>query len=195
MSKTTNTAKNPRPEWLIGGNPNAIEAQEAEGQHELVNSLQLPRECNSPMGVNAAAQYHKMGIKTFTGSKGDNLFLGVKLPDGWKKRATDHSMWSELTDNKGRVRATIFYKAAFYDREAFINFRHRYIAAQEFVNQGVITDGDYSKYYCVKDQATGEIIFKTAITKEYCDDGLKSQCIDYLNTNFPDHDDINAYWD
>ena len=45
----------------------------------------------------------------------------VKLPAGWKKQATDHSMWSKLLDESGAVVASIFYKAAFYDRIAEMN--------------------------------------------------------------------------
>jgi hypothetical protein len=44
----------------------------------------------------------------------------VSLPPGWKVVPTDHSMWSDLVDAKGEKRASIFYKAAFYDRDAFI---------------------------------------------------------------------------
>ncbi len=192
MKKATNTENNPMPQWLMGGNPNAIESQEAEGQKELINSLQLPLKCNSPRGINAAEQYHKMGINTFTGSKGDDLFLGVKLPTGWKKEATDHSMWNNLIDDKGRVRATFFYKAAFYDRDAFVNFNHRYIKTQEFVDVKCVNN--YDKFYCVKDQATDQIIFKTDVTKQYSDSNLESQCIDFLKANYPDYEDLNAYW-
>ena len=35
-------------------------------------------------------------------------------------------MWSNLVDKQERVRATIFYKAAFYDRNAFLNVSQRY---------------------------------------------------------------------
>ena len=42
MSKITNTSKNHNPEWLLGGNPGAIENQEAKGQEELVNADVLP---------------------------------------------------------------------------------------------------------------------------------------------------------
>src|SRR6185436_8068032 len=43
-----------------------------------------------------------------------------------KKIATDHSMYTDLVDDKGRVRASIFYKAAFYDRKADISFKRRF---------------------------------------------------------------------
>jgi len=193
MKKTTNTANFPHPEWVMGGNPNAIEMQESEGQKELVSSMQLPRKCNHPHGINATEQYNKMGIKVFTSSKGDDLFMGVKLPDGWKKESTDHAMWNNLIDDKGRIRATFFYKGAFYDREAFINFRHRYSVSQEYVE--TTEKNSFPKFYCVKDNATDEIIFKTEISYEYYDDNIRQQCVDYLKTNYPEYENLNSYWD
>ncbi len=200
MQKVTNTTKIPNPEELLNNGPSSlktlyIEAQEATGQKELVDSLQLPRTCNFPRDItNTAEQYHKMGIKVFTTSKDDALFLGVKLPKGWKKEETDHSMWSNLLDDKGRVRASFFYKAAFYDRDAFVNFEFRYIIKREFVstNPEVKT---YPKFYCVQDTATKEILFKTENTTEYHNEILETQCVDFLETNFPDYKNLNAYWD
>ena len=194
MKKVTNTGKKEKNiDWLFGGNPGAIEAQEAKGQSELVASSQLPRKCNEPFHTNATEQYHKMGIKTFTTSKGDDLFIGVSLPKGWEIKPTDHSMWNNLVDDKGRIRATIFYKAAFYDRESFINFEKRYSHTQEYVD--IKNRESYEKYYCVKDNAKEEIIFKTDATKEYLDKNLRNLCIKYLNTNCPEWENINAYWD
>lgn len=118
----TNTSNAPKIERLFGGNPNAIEAQEAQGQQELVKSSQLPVKANSPRGVNAAEKYRELGICVVGNSAGDNLFLNVTLPDGWQIQATGHPMWSKLIDANGKEIASIFYKAAFYDREAFINF-------------------------------------------------------------------------
>ena len=51
----------------------------------------------------------------------DPLFVDAQLPDGWRVEATDHSMWSNLLDDQGMVRGSIFYKAAFYDRDAFMH--------------------------------------------------------------------------
>lgn len=193
MKKTNNTENNPQPQWLMGGNPNAIEAQEAEGQKELVASLQLPRKCNSPRGINTATQYHKMGIKVFTTSKGDDLFLGVKLPDGWKKEATDHSMWNNLLDDKGRVRATFFYNAAFYDRDAFVNFSTRYNWNSKYYDEKI--ENDNVKTAVVKDNATGEILFESEKHTWRNSEEFEKQAKEYLQANFPDAENINAYWD
>lgn len=119
----TDTTKKPHYEWVGGGNPSAIENQEKQGQKELVESSQLPRKVNPyATGPTAKEAYEKMGIKVLDESK-DDLFYNVVLPSGWSIQCGDHSMWSALLDDKGVERASIFYKAAFYDRKAFINLK------------------------------------------------------------------------
>ena len=113
----TDTSKKPRTDWLLGGNPRAIEVQEAVGQQELVNG------CELPFRVNGGDRKVLEAAGVVFGEKVDNLFCKATLPAGWTKRATDHSMWSELVDDQGVVRATMFYKAAFYDRDAFLNVK------------------------------------------------------------------------
>ena len=141
--------------WLAakeGKNPSeAIERQEKRGQDEVVRKQRLPKKINSNSIPNefffkgvtpdmdydtrktivdrnlidyAIEQYEKMGIIII--DEHDDLFWNVKLPEGWEIKATDHTMWNELRDNKGRKRAMFFYKAAFYDRDAFIRFETRF---------------------------------------------------------------------
>lgn len=113
-----NTEKNPRPEWVLGGDPESIERLEAQGQQQLVASSQLPAEGLTP---EEAARHH---IQIIGPSKGDGLFMDVVLPKGMEKRATNHSMWSDLVNESGEKIAAIFYKAAFYDRRAFIHWEN-----------------------------------------------------------------------
>ena len=109
--------------YFVGVNPQAIEAQEKQGQEELVNSSQLPKYTNTGIRkAEAKEKYEELGIKVKSDSRGDDLFVDVEMPKGWKVQATDHSMWSDLVDDKGHKKAEIFYKAAFYDRDAFIRF-------------------------------------------------------------------------
>ena len=130
MSITNTTSKYKQPEisslhylTLLDMTPETIYAQEKLGQQELVRSSQLPS--NSGRNVNVIEQYEKMGIKVIGESIKDDLFLDVELPQGWSIKDTDHSMHSKLLDDKGRERAGIFYKAAFYDRTADITFYQR----------------------------------------------------------------------
>lgn len=193
--KITNTAEEDIGlHWLGGGNPGAIEAQEARGQRELVKSSQVPRKCNYPHNMDVKKQYEELGFKNVIPTEGDDLFFQADLPEGWKLEALDHDMWNRLVDDKGRERASIFYKAAFYDRDSFINFNHRYNSVSEYAEK---EEGDkyHPKFYCVKDNGTGEILFKTELSKEYYDEKLSNQADKWLKKNFPDHEKITAYWD
>lgn len=90
-----------------------IAAQEARGQRELETDSALPTE-----GLDKLPS--QWGIQVIGPRKSDPIFTDVILPAGWKVQPTDHSMWSDLVDAGGAKRASIFYKAAFYDRSAFI---------------------------------------------------------------------------
>jgi len=118
----TNLADSPNLRRIFGeamfGSPERLIEHEQQGQRELVNSTQLPRQGL----MNAREMWERIGIKINDADPGsDPLFVQVTLPEGWSKRAADHHMWSDLVDDKGRVRARIFYKAAFYDRRANID--------------------------------------------------------------------------
>ena len=89
----------------------SIEQQESRGQRELVNSDVLPAEIHGDR-----QKLENAGVIFGEPVEDDPLFINATLPDGWKKQATDHSMWSNLVDSDGNERARIFYKAAFYDR-------------------------------------------------------------------------------
>lgn len=192
MKRVKNTESDPHLDWIGGGNPGAIERQESQGQKDLIESAQLPKKLNGYREETAVEQYELMGIKVLGDSKDDNLFLDVVLPEGWRKQATDHSMWNNLVDDKGRVRAMFFYKAAFYDRDAFIRFKSRYELTTDYSE-----DNFYA--YQVKDTATNQVLFTTRKVErsEYHAKGqeLEGQCREFLNTNFPDWKNINAYWD
>lgn len=89
----------------------AIEAAEARGQRELVNSEVIPAKGSDDLAA--------LGFKLGDPVPGDSLFRYATLPDGWKRQPSDHSMWSHVVDELGRKRVAMFYKAAFYDRDAF----------------------------------------------------------------------------
>lgn len=95
--------------------PGGIEQQEKDGQRQFVNESTLPKEM---LGC-TRQDLEALGI--VFGEDADDLFVNVTLPKGWSKRPTEHSMWSDLIDDQNRVRARLFYKAAFYDRSAHLS--------------------------------------------------------------------------
>lgn len=90
-----------------------IENMEAAGQAQLLTSMQVP----SKMKPDRAA-YEALGFSF--GEETDDLFITAKLPEGWTREGSDHAMWSYIVDGSGHRRVAIFYKAAFYDRRAFM---------------------------------------------------------------------------
>ncbi|MDP3917651.1 MAG: hypothetical protein Q8Q30_00550 [Candidatus Woesebacteria bacterium] len=95
----------------------AIMDQESAGQQSFVSSDTLPTDLRGKEVLEAE------GVKFLGPVEGDDIFQYVELPEGWKKVPTDHSMWSNLVDGAGRIWASIFYKAAFYDRSAHASAR------------------------------------------------------------------------
>lgn len=95
-----------------------IEKMEAGGQRQLVASATLPTQLNGCTEVQLRALGIELGPVPTTG---DTLFRSAKLPEGWKLVPSGHSMWSNLIDARGFSRASIFYKAAFYDRNAHMS--------------------------------------------------------------------------
>lgn len=205
--RITQTQKNRADHWLFGGNPNAIYAQEAEGQQELINSSQLPVKSNDRLEPNAKVAYKKMGILVhpFTDKiarifkdqvnklNNDPIFVSVILPPGWKISDTNHSMWNNLVDHRDRIRANIFYKAAFYDRSAHINFIRRYAYTQEFIERDDIND--MRSRYVIKDNATGNQLFVTETRNTHDWESRKAECEGWLNEYFPKWQELTAYWD
>lgn len=88
-----------------------IEGMERQGQQSLVRSETLPTEGDWDRAA-------ELGVVRGEQVPGDSLFTNATLPEGWQKVATDHSMGSEVIDDRGVPRIGIFYKAAFYDRRA-----------------------------------------------------------------------------
>lgn len=101
---------------LMGGASRGIEAMEADGQRQFVDSCQIPtamRNCDD-------ASLTALGFVLGPVTPDDPMFREATLPKGWRKLPTDHSMWSKIVDETGTERFEVFYKAAFYDRSAFI---------------------------------------------------------------------------
>jgi len=91
-----------------------VEEQERAGQQQVVSSDVLPLE-----GSSAPDERYDLGeLGVFVGDPVDDLFREVRLPAGWRREGSGHSMWSYIVDERGLQRVAVFYKAAFYDRRA-----------------------------------------------------------------------------
>lgn len=123
-----------------------VERQEAQGQRDLVESTQLPVKGSPGHGRDPGCDeaWAAAGIK-FGPVNPKEIFRDAEIPAGWKVRPTSHPMWSDLVDGRGRPRAKIFYKAAFYDRSAHMDVLPRFAVRK---NLDHYDDEDYSATMC-----------------------------------------------
>lgn len=196
MRTPINTSKTQPEDFLLDvaavGTSNAIEMQESEGQHFFVASETLPTDGDkTPLEAS--------GVKFLGTVEGDPLFQYVVLPKGWKKQATEHPMHSDLLDKKGRKRAGIFYKAAFYDRSAHFHCNTRFSIHKDY-------DSKHASIARVLDGET--IIFSTeplkhlgghdreTVLKNYAmDDAARKTATEWLAAKYPDWQNAAAYWE
>lgn len=115
-------------EALVLGPSESIEASEARGKEALLGSDLLPVEIQTrwigdrlQSQEEARADFEALGFTFGVSDDRDELFAPAVLPTGWSRDGNSgHSMWSYLVDDEGTRRVEIFYKAAFYDRRAFM---------------------------------------------------------------------------
>jgi hypothetical protein len=109
--------------------PGAIEAAQESAQRALVESTLLPIKFNRYFDQTERDRWDmlaRLGFVVDQSEVVDGLFYRATLPPGWKKVAMAHSYGSMLVDEQGRKRATLFHKAAAYDREAYWSLDRRY---------------------------------------------------------------------
>lgn len=106
--------KGERGNFLAASIPGGIEAQEAQGQRDLVRHAdRLP--VRGTDGDKRKA-WEAAGFVFGEPMEGkDKIFVSCTFPAGWKLEPTEHSMWSDVVDAEGKKRAQVFFKAAFYD--------------------------------------------------------------------------------
>lgn len=184
---------------IAASTPGGIIAQEAAGQAMLVaNGALLPKRA----GIHNPPTREQITAATgiVFGEDHDDLFVKVTLPEGWKIEPTDHNMWTKLVDANGCERAGIFYKAAFYDRSAHMDFTPRYTVMCDYAKP-VSTVG-------VRDGKTGQWVFTAgtvANNESMTDRGdllknyeernkLEKLATEWVTKNHENFRDAFAYW-
>ncbi len=196
---TNNKVAGVGPAWTPAS-PDAINKQEAEGQQQIIaeGGSQLPTEMNGC----TEEQLLELGFTLGALKVDDPKFRYGGLPSGWKIVGTDHDMHSNILDEKNRKRGGIFYKAAFYERQAHISLACRY-------NQGMLYGGvkepgnehlasGESQYIITDLEVERQIIWKgEIIMPDGYDSDINNKAHQELNEAlkaYPDYQNPIAYW-
>ncbi|BCX13985.1 MAG: hypothetical protein KatS3mg085_517 [Candidatus Dojkabacteria bacterium] len=180
---------------MIGSSSEAIWGQEADGQSSVVGSdTFLP----TKMLGNAKEVLEAAGVQFLGIVEDDPMFRYVVLPKGWQIVATDHPMWSNLVDNKGRTRAIIFFKATPYDRRAHVSVNRRfdvgidYKKLDEGVAEAIVTDCDKEIFRSVGVEFDPEGDYDLRCAAQ---DEAITVARQWLIMRYPDWENPAAYWD
>lgn len=196
-------------EALLSNTSDTIERMEKRGQEEFVRSDVLPvRTGNYRDEKVDDGTLLALGFVLGPTVSDDPIFRYAKLPPGWVKVGTDHDMWSAIVDQRGRERISIFYKAAFYDRNAHFLVNRYYHAREDFVD---VQDSDAGTYGKVLDHA-GKEIHRTEVATRATKEAFHAEAVRnrnfaascptagqraeaWLDENRPRWRDPLAYWD
>lgn len=204
---------------ILSASPAGIIAQEKAGQTELAKNgrnAQLPKDCSDACRKALEAA----GVKFWEPVSGDPLFRHATLPEGWEIKPTDHDMYSDLLDEQGRKRASVGYKAAFYDRWAMLSSCRRFEAGYYKDDYG---DPDAQVFAGIKDG--GKLVWRGKFVDDireiallpekkekndelgwvhnawggkdcvFPSDVCRLAATKLLSTLYPNWDDATAYWD
>ncbi|MEG0870384.1 MAG: hypothetical protein RSG77_25580 [Hafnia sp.] len=170
---------------LVAITPGGIERQEAQGQEELVALPMLPKR------ISGASSEQLTSIGFQFGEDIDDLFIMCVLPTGWSKRATHTSWDTDVLDEQGRVRATIYYTAAFYNRQASMRMKPRF---SFFTHHAASIDEENQRRAVVKD--AGVVVLDLGLWDGYEQlDELEALAHAWLDERYPKWRDRLAYWD
>lgn len=199
--KVRNTAENVRKDpasflvdALMVGSDNAIELQELQGQVDLAGASSLPVKMGGARPV-----LESWGFR-FGPHDGKDLFIGVTMPAEWKVVPTDHPLHSRLLDAKDRERATIFYKAAFYDRDAYLSLTTRFSVRKKYDQGNAVVvevhDGDAVIHSIPYPPPLDDLCGREARVARYAEeDAIYQSAVAWLKERYPDYENPAAYWD
>lgn len=185
---------------LIGMSPAEMErASNAEARADLSNAAkEKEQELPTEMNKQDRAIFESWGVKFLGPKKDDSLFQRVVMPKGWKIEATDHGMWYKVKDENGFVRASMFYKSAFYDRAAHINTCNRLSCSTDY---GEYESAEADKIFGVIRDSNGTLLWRGTLLDRNTKDVFsgKSPAHDeaekVLTEAYPDWKDPMKYWD
>lgn len=180
-----------------GGNVSSfIENQERAGQQQLVRSEMLPTDTSGK-----DADFEAAGFTFGKPLDDDPMFRPATLPDGWSRQGSDHAMWSYLVDDLGRRRASVFYKAAFYDRSAHMRltdidgYVHCHVNGYEGYSD-LITDESWATPAAVAESARRQakgVAEKIAECREWLSSDMPAR-VDYARKYLPENERRHAQY-
>lgn len=193
---------------LAAGSPEEYDRVTASrGAAEVRMSDELPAKDTADPEVQAALL--SLGFKLGGVQSGNPMFREAEMPKGWTRKSTDHYMYTNVLDAKGRVRAQIGFKAQAYDPwTSFVLYR-RFSLRQIYPKdqereRGTVKFSVRDRLAKPEKDGSEGIIFTTVgvhvLRKNYTrNDELEKEhvaaCAAWLDRNYPKWQEHTGHWD
>ena len=175
-----------------------IDMQERRAQRDFVASANK----SAKLPIKGSDDEEAKASPVKWGKPIDNLFREVELPEGWTIKSEGHAYWTRLLDQKGCCRASMFYKGAFYDREAFIRFDKRYYTTRKYRDNSdevtfFVYDTGQGEKHAVLHAETPSLPNRQTNPEAYYKalEEAEQRTQAWLVERYPDFKNPNAYWD
>lgn len=171
----------------LTGHSDCVEAIEKLKQAEATSNAFMAKEMEPNKIV-----WEKIGFK-FEDIPGDDVLVKATLPEGWRIEAVD-GYWRYMYDSLNNKRGSMFYKGVFYDRKANMFLFKRYRICTKYFedNSKEIYFGNDDEVLYSAGKVDGSLSYKENYEKSY---ELEKMCEKYASMNFPDWENVDAYWD
>ncbi len=172
--------------------PTTIINDEEKGEtKEFMNGFIMPREMHPTKEA-----FEKLGF-VFKDIPGDDVLCYGALPEGWSIRPTDQSTWHDIVDENGITRGDMFYRASSYDRDAHMKLFCRYRVRREII------DGETEIFFGNETEklfVAGRVKIDFDASREEVESQfertnmliMKAQ--KFADENYPDWENVHAYW-
>lgn len=172
---------------VLLGNENVIDSIEKREQLRSIRKCELPRSMNPDQEA-----FKKLGFE-FEKIDGDNVMLKAKLPEGWSMNPVD-SYHTSIYDEKGRERASFFYKGVFYDRNGHMVLYRRYGVRIESFENAKFEDAARVVVFDRNDSSFLKV--SATFPNSWCDEIYQEQgnMHEWMKKKFPKCEDPLAYW-
>ena len=169
---------------------------------KFMNGRKIPRQVGMPERLNDLLWHRKLLIELGFRPRDKGDFFEVTFPKGWKKEIVlDSEEWFFILDAKGRRRMAIFFKMLTkHKASSFINYVACYnIRTKVEGDEVVATFGsEFDSFFTIREKLiTDKKVDRKKYQKEVNEvsNYLAKKLDDFAKENYPDYQNILAYWE
>lgn len=143
-------------------------------------------------------EWEQLGF-VFANIPGDNVLCKAMLPEGWSMKDTDYSSFTDIIDENGMKRGSVFFINKFDERKAYMSLEQRYRVCTSRIG-----DGSMREVYFGNDEerlfVAGQIHESVGASRKKLSaqveelKRLNALSKQFGDKNYPGWESVHSYW-